>query len=114
VQAIPDPPELDSGVLLDTANACLYLAHTRMLAILTIRNGWEGRAPRVGEEVLGLLEEELRTLAQCLELSYGLDWAKTNVSTCETRDRLNALIDGIGRIGELEKRKKEYEEAFGP
>jgi len=114
VQAQADlcPPKVDSGVLLDTVSACLYLAHTRTLAMLAIHNGFGSPAPQVKEEVLGLLQEELRTLAHGVELSYGLDWAKPNTGTCEDLDRLHLLLGEIRKIGELEKRVTEYEKVL--
>lgn len=106
------PPRADSGVLLDTLNACLYLAHTRTMAILAISHEFAGTPPQVKERILGLLQEELRTLARCAELSCGLDWAKPDTDTCENLDRLNLLMGKVRKIGELEKRVREYEKAF--
>jgi len=116
IQAQADlcPPKVNSGVLLDTVNACLYLANTRTLAIYVIRAEPEGTAPEVKEEVLGLLQEEFRTLARCVELSQGLDLAQPRAGTCEGLDRLNALLNEVRSISQLEKRVTEYEKLLRP
>jgi ferric-dicitrate binding protein FerR (iron transport regulator) len=116
IQAQADlcPPKVVSGVFLDTVNACLYLANTRTLAIWVIRAGLVATASEVKEEVLGLLQEELRTLARCVELSQGLDLAQPKNGTCEGLDRLHVLVNEVRSIGQLEKRVAEYERLLSP
>ncbi len=90
----------------------LYLANTRTLAILEIRNHGQGTTPRVKDKVLSLLREEIQILAQCVELPNGLELAKPNANVCENQERLKALIAGVREVGEVEKRIKEHEKVL--
>lgn len=98
----------DSGLFLDTVNACLYLVNTRTLAVLAIRHRFEGVAPHIKDELVRIRQEELQILVRCVELSYELDSAEPDAAMCEDLGRLNALTDGVRKVGELEKSVRKY------
>jgi hypothetical protein len=91
---------VDSRVFLDSLDGCLYLANTRTLAI---RHGFEAPVGKTKGETLRSLQEELRTLHMCVEILHEMILGGLSVNSCECSERANRLIDGIRKIGELEK-----------
>ncbi len=106
MQANLRPSESDSGMLPDTVNACLYLANTRTLAALEFRNGFVDAAPEIREKVSDLLEEELRILAQCMQLSFRVNLERSALGACEYSQSASQLVDAIARIDALEEAAK--------
>jgi len=94
---------VDSMTLWDVADTCLYLANTRTLIILAIRNDREAATGGTQNEILPLLEDEIRTLSQCAALLHGLNQAALHEGLCVDGSKCEALIAGIRRIGELEE-----------
>ncbi len=97
--ASPEKPPLFASL-----EACTYLINIRTLAALAVTQSRPAVAPETREEILGLLDSQLRALAACVRPLYELSMQEPQVDPCECSDRVNRLIDTILYIGVLEKR----------
>jgi hypothetical protein len=110
-QVHQSPASLNSGTLLYSLHASIYLANTRTLAWFSINNGQKFFEPEDKTSVLALLQTEVNTANKLTERIIEL--LQTSQSQpCDVNEYhrlVNEVIDYISSIMNVEERILEYE-----
>ncbi|MCP4613225.1 MAG: hypothetical protein GY845_31425 [Planctomycetes bacterium] len=103
------PEVLDSNTLLYSLHASTYLANTRTLAWLITKNGRPAFRAENKDELLDLLQREVKTAQNITDQTTKLLWIFCQTQTCDEYQTLADVIENINEIKRIEKKILEYE-----